>query len=282
MPVRSLLGGGRAVWARRCGSTRSNKRRVSAGAWDPPLCWRRGCTSRAGGGENEACITDYHPNAELLSSRAITVLFTTIRDKRTTQREYVHCSDRLMNILAEEGLARLANPATVETPCGTFHGLAPAPTGTVCGVDIVRSGGILLEAVRKIAPDSKTAKVLIQRCEKTAAPTLYYSKLPPDIGSCSVLLCDPMLATGGSALMAIEVLKEAGVQESSILFLNVLSCPEGLQKLADHAPDVRVLTAALDEGLNDAKFIVPGLGDYGDRYYGTAGYREGLWGTAGH
>jgi uracil phosphoribosyltransferase len=210
------------------------------------------------------------------------VLFTTIRDKRTTQREYVSCSDRLMNILAEEGLARLATPSSVETPCGSFTGLAPAPTSTVCGVDIVRSGGILLEAVRKIAPNSKTAKVLIQRCEDTAEPTLYYSKLPPEIGSCHVLLCDPMLATGGSALMAIDVLREAGVHDKNILFLNVLSCPEGLQKLADHAPGVRILTAAVDTGLNEQNFIVPGLGDYGDRYYGTAGYREGLWGTDGH
>jgi uracil phosphoribosyltransferase len=254
------------------------------------LKWRRGCASVAAAWPAAAqqatsagsCISDYHPNAELLSSRALTVLFTTIRDKHTTQCEYVSCSDRLMNILAEEGLARLATPSAVETPCGSFNGLAPAPTSAVCGVDIVRSGGILLEAVRKIAPDSKTAKVLIQRCEETAEPTLYYAKLPAEIGSCHVLLCDPMLATGGSALMAIEVLREAGVEDKNILFLNVLSCPEGLQKLADHAPGVRILTAALDAGLNEQNFIVPGLGDYGDRYYGTAGYREGLWGTDGH
>ena len=83
-----------------------------------------------------------------------------------------------------------------------------------------------------------------------ASFSLYYSKLPPEMASCNVLLCDPMLATGGSALMAIEVLKEAGVPDDKILFLNVLSCPEGLQKLAEHAPAVRILTAALDDGLN--------------------------------
>ena len=77
------------------------------------------------------------------------------------------------------------------------------------------------------------------------------------------------------------MLKDAGVAEESITFLNVVSCPEGLRALAAKAPGVRVVTAAVDERLNEAKFIVPGLGDYGDRYYGTFGYKEGLWGTDG-
>ena len=101
-----------------------------------------------------------------------------------------------MSILAEEGLARLSCvvPTTVETPCGTFEGLTPPPSTSVCAVDIVRSGGILLEAVRKVMPDSKTAKILIQRDEETALPKLFYSKLPPDIGELDVVLCDPMCA----------------------------------------------------------------------------------------
>ena len=100
-----------------------------------------------------------------------------------------------MAILAEEGLARLncVKPLTVTTPCGTFDGLSSPPSHTICGVDIVRSGGILLEAVRKIAPDSKTAKILIQRDEETALPKLFYSKLPPDIANLNVVLCDPMV-----------------------------------------------------------------------------------------
>ena len=188
-----------------------------------------------------------------------------------------------MSILAEEGLARLSCvvPTTVETPCGTFEGLTPPPSTSVRAVDIVRSGGILLEAVRKVMPDSKTAKILIQRDEETALPKLFYSKLPPNIASLNVVLCDPMLATGGSAITAIEVLKKAGVAEESILFINVVSCPEGLRALAEKAPGVRIVTAAVDEGLNEVKFIVPGLGDYGDRYYGTSGYEEGYWGTDG-
>merc|ERR1711988_965321 len=121
---------------------------------------------------------------------------------------------------------------------------------TVCAVDIVRSGGILLEAVRRVMPDLKTAKILIQRDEETAEPKLFYSKLPPGIENLNVVLCDPMLATGGSALTAIQVLKDAGVKVESILFINVVSCPEGLRKLAEKAPGVRILTAALDTNLD--------------------------------
>jgi len=226
-------------------------------------------------------VEEMNPKAEVLSSPAITMLLTVIRDKVTTQRDYVAYSDRLMNILAEEGLARLATPGKVVTPCGEFQGLVPPEGHTICGVDIVRSGGILLEAVRRIAPDSKTAKILIQRDEETAEPKLFYSKLPPGIEDLTVVLCDPMLATGGSAITAINVLKDAGVKEERILFLNVVSCPEGLRALAEKTPGVRIVTAALDDCLNAQKYIVPGVGDFGDRYYGTFGYKEGLWGIDG-
>mmetsp|Transcript_25343 Transcript_25343/g.72299 ORF Transcript_25343/g.72299 Transcript_25343/m.72299 type:complete len:233 (-) Transcript_25343:210-908(-) len=220
-------------------------------------------------------------NAEVLSSPAVTMLLSQIRAKSTTQKDYVNAADRLMGILAEEGLARLATPMTVVTPCGTCSGLEAPLGSSLCAVDIIRSGGILLEAVRKVCPDLKTAKVLIQRDEKTALPQFFYKKLPNGIDKKKIILCDPMLASGGSALMAIDCLKEAGVVEDNILFLNVVSCPEGLRALAEKAPGVRILTAALDEKLDEHKFIVPGLGDFGDRYYGTAGYDEGLWGSDG-
>lgn len=206
------------------------------------------------------------------------MLLTTIRDKKTKQREYVGASDRLMNILVEEGLARMAKKCKVTTPCGEADGLEHPDTSKICAVDIVRSGAILLESLRRNHPDVKTAKILIQRDEETAEPKLFYSKLAPSIDKLDVVLCDPMLATGGSAVMAINVLKEAGVKEENIFFWNVISCPEGLQRLAKDAPGVRILTAALDERLNEQKYIVPGVGDFGDRYYGTFGYEEQLWG----
>jgi len=227
-----------------------------------------------------------NPNVEVLESRAITLLFSMLRKKEATQREFVAASDRLMTLLAEEGLARLPSvqPVDVVTPTGTYAGLSTPETDKICCVDIIRSGCILLEAFRKICPDAKTAKILIQRNESSAereAIDHNYAKLPPTVAQCDVVLCDPMLATGGSSIMAIDILKKAGVPENRILFLNVICCPEGLARLAQETPEVRILTAGVDAGLNEEKFICPGLGDYGDRYYGTAGYEEGFWGVAG-
>jgi uracil phosphoribosyltransferase len=230
-----------------------------------------------------ANVKRFNPNSEVLQSRAVTALLSIIRDKRTSQRDYVQASDRMMSILAEEGLALLATPTVVVTPCGECEGLAPCPAEKICCVDIIRSGGILLERFRTVVPDSKTAKILIQRDEShpDKIPKLFYSKLPPGIEKMHVIITDPMLATGGSALTAIDVLKEAGVREEQILFVNLISCPDGLKVLAQKAPKVRILTAACDPILNSDKFIAPGLGDMGDRYYGTSGYEEGLWGTDG-
>ncbi|KAH8055579.1 hypothetical protein JL722_7916 [Aureococcus anophagefferens] len=202
-----------------------------------------------------------HSNAVVLDSLAMKALLTTIRRKSTPQRTYVEHCDRLCAMLAEEALARLPGTAydvPVETPCGTLT------TGSAV---VVPERDICL-----------TAKILIQRDEETAQPVLMYSKLPPKIEAMNVLLCDPMLATGGSALTAIKVLKDAGVPEERITFANVVSCPEGLANLKKHAPKVVVVTSAVDEGLDARRYIVPGLGDFGDRCYGTAGYDEGFWG----
>ena len=105
---------------------------------------------------------------------------------------------------------------------------------------------------------------MIQRDETHVdkIPKLFYCKLPPDVSNRQVLLCDPMLATGGSASCAIGKLVEAGVPEKNIIFLNVISCPEGLARLGKDWPEVKIVTAAMDPELNEHKYIVPGLGDY--------------------
>jgi uracil phosphoribosyltransferase len=98
----------------------------------------------------------------------------------------------------------------------------------------------------------------------------YYTKLPPNIRNHHVLLCDPMLATGGSALAALGVLcDQHHVPPSRIIFVNLISCPEGVRAVSEAYPDVTIVTAMIDSALNDAKYIVPGLGDFGDRFYGT-------------
>eukprot|EP01102_Stenamoeba_stenopodia_P009038 TRINITY_DN264_c0_g1_i1.p1 TRINITY_DN264_c0_g1~~TRINITY_DN264_c0_g1_i1.p1 ORF type:complete len:131 (-),score=40.16 TRINITY_DN264_c0_g1_i1:86-478(-) len=123
--------------------------------------------------------------------------------------------------------------------------------------------------LREVLKDVKIGKILIQRDEQTAAPTLYFSKLPTDIAERYVLLLDPMLATGGSCIKAIEVLMENGVLEERIIFVNLIAAPEGVIALTKRFPNIKIITTALDEKLNSLKYIIPGIGDFGDLYYGT-------------
>ena len=209
----------------------------------------------------------------VLHSRAVKFLLTKVRNKDTECKDFTFYGDRLMRILAEEALARLPNVECghIQTPCGTSTGLVENGKQKLCVVSIPRSGDILQEAVRQICPGVRIGKILIQRDESTPdkRPILYYKKLPKDISECFVILVDPMLATAGSATRAIAVLLEAGVLEQNIMFLNLVCCPEGIKNLFTAYPKVKVVTAAVDKCLNGEKFIVPGLGDYGDRYYGT-------------
>ena len=225
----------------------------------------------------------FNKQAVRLESRAVRMLLTQLRAKETTQQEFIAAADRLCSMLAEEALALLPDvqvDALITTPCGSMSAgtIVCPPDGDIVIVDIVRSGGILQEAVRRVCPGAGTAKILVQRDEATALPSLLYSKLPPNIASKNIVLCDPMLATGGSAMMALGVLRAAGVEDERVVFANVVSCPEGLRRLATEAPGVQIVTCAVDAGLNEQSFIVPGLGDFGDRYFGTYGYEEGLWG----
>lgn len=211
-------------------------------------------------------------NLTVINSRAMRFLLTKLRDSKTTHKDFMIYGDRAMRILAEEALCRLPSvvEAEVETPCGSALGLVEKED-QVCLVSIVRSGDILLEAVRQIRPGVKVGKILIQRDESTAekTPVLYYKKFPKDIKDCFVILVDPMLATAGSAKMAISVLVEGGVKPENIMFLNLICAPEGLKILKESYPSIHIITGAIDSHLNEHRFIVPGLGDYGDRYYGT-------------
>mmetsp|Transcript_27412 Transcript_27412/g.41044 ORF Transcript_27412/g.41044 Transcript_27412/m.41044 type:complete len:187 (-) Transcript_27412:30-590(-) len=185
-----------------------------------------------------------------------------------------------MHLLAEDALAELpTSPLTITTPCGPFVGTQSSSSSSssndnneLCAVSIIRAGDSLLEVMRNIIPDVPVGKILIQRDESSSEKEakLYYSKMPPHVSSKRVLLCDPMLATGGSACAALKVLKETyGVNLENVIFVNVISCPEGLKKLAAVYPMVKIVTAWIDPILNEEKFIVPGLGDFGDRFFNT-------------
>ncbi|WOO77595.1 Uracil phosphoribosyltransferase [Vanrija pseudolonga] len=209
-------------------------------------------------------------NAIVLPPTAqLQALLTLIRDENTHRGDFVFYSDRIIRLLVEEGkcLNHLpVVPKTVRTPVGLdFNGVGFE--GRICGVSIMRAGESMEAGLRDCCRSVRIGKILIQRDEETCLPKLFYAKLPEDIAERFVLLLDPMLATGGSCIKAIEVLLSHGVKEEKILFLNLIASPLGTDTVCKRFPKLRMITAWVDEGLDSHSYIVPGLGDFGDRYF---------------
>merc|ERR1712000_794125 len=190
----------------------------------------------------------------------LVALHTIIRDKTVSREDFIFYSDRLIRLLVEEGLNQLPyEPKTVTTPTGVEYK----------GVSIVRAGEAMEASLRSVCKSVRIGKILIQRDEATALPHLIYVKLPIDIKTRKVLLMDPMLATGGSARRAVAVLKDHGVPEENIIFLNLIAAPEGIAMMQEKYPAIKIITSQIDTHLNDKKYIIPGIGDFGDLYFGT-------------
>ncbi|KAK4989286.1 Uracil phosphoribosyltransferase, synthesizes UMP from uracil [Elasticomyces elasticus] len=209
-----------------------------------------------------------HENVHVLSQTPqLIALLTMIRDRRTNRADFIFYSNRIIRLLIESGLNHLPTlPHEVMTPVGkTYAGVKFE--GKICGVSIMRAGEAMEQGLRDCCRSVRIGKILIQRDEETSKPRLFYEKLPADVKDRWVLLLDPMLATGGSALMAVDVLLSKGVPEERILFLNLIASPEGAANFANKFPKLRVVTAFVDEGLDEKNYIVPGLGDFGDRFY---------------
>ncbi|ORY06946.1 PRTase-like protein [Basidiobolus meristosporus CBS 931.73] len=210
------------------------------------------------------------PQVYLLDqTNQLKALMTMIRDKNTNRGDFIFYSDRIIRLLVEEGLNHLpVVEKVIATPTNNeFKGVAFE--GKICGVSIMRAGESMEQGLRECCRSVRIGKILIQRDEETALPQLYYSKLPEDIASRYCLLLDPMLATGGSAMKAIEVLLDNGVKEDRILFVNLIASPEGIEAMLKAFPNIKIITAEVDAGLDENKYIVPGLGDFGCRYFGT-------------
>ena len=189
-------------------------------------------------------------------------LYSIIRDQRTKRGDFVFYSDRIIRLLVEEGLNQLPVEEAIIKCHGGYEYKGAKFLGKICGVSIVRAGESMEMGLRDCCRSVRIGKILIQRDEETALPKLFYEKLPEDISERYVLL-----ATGGSAMMAVEVLLARGVKMDRILFLNLLAAPEGIKAFQDKYPDVKIITGGIDEKLDENKYIVPGLGDFGDRYY---------------
>jgi uracil phosphoribosyltransferase len=190
----------------------------------------------------------------------------TLRDKSTAPELFRRMAVRISLLLAAEATREVpSRTVSVETPIG------PAPgrrvDGGVVVVPVLRAGLGMLDAVLELIPSARVGHIGLQRDEMTAVASQYYSKLPADLTGCFVLMIDPMLATGGSAVAALDLLRRAGARE--VRMICIVSAPEGIALVERHHPDTWIYTPAVDRGLNERKFIVPGLGDFGDRLYGT-------------
>jgi uracil phosphoribosyltransferase len=191
---------------------------------------------------------------------------TRLRDKNTDPKRFRELVREIAALLAYEATLDLATtPRAVQTPLSPYDGLELQEK--IGLVPILRAGLGMVEGVWDLMPSAEVWHIGLYRDEKTLKPVEYYNKLPiePTVSVCLIL--DPMLATGGSAVATADVLKRWGVHK--IKFVGVIGAPEGIQNMQAHHPDIPIYLAAVDDHLNERGYIVPGLGDAGDRQFGT-------------
>lgn len=189
-----------------------------------------------------------------------------LRDRATTPSHFRRLTHRLSLILAIEATRKLPMTlARVETPMEPAKG--EVLDANVVVVPVLRAGLGMVEAVLELLPHARVGHIGLQRDEHTAVASRYYAKLPSDLAGATALVVDPMLATGGSALTAISLLQTAGATDIRLLCL--VAAPEGIAAVAAAHPALHIYTPVIDRELNAQKFILPGLGDFGDRLYGT-------------
>ena len=190
-----------------------------------------------------------------------------LRNKKTGVKEFREIVSEISGLMCYEATRNLpTEEVMVQTP------VAQAKCYKLAGkklaiIPILRAGLGMVDAMLDLIPSAKVGHIGLYRDPETHQPVEYYCKLPEDIGKRQVYVVDPMLATGGSAIAAIDFLKQHGCR--NIIMMNIIGCPEGVKAVQDAHPDVDIYVASIDERLNEHAYIVPGLGDAGDRIFGT-------------
>ncbi len=193
-------------------------------------------------------------------------VLTRLRDRDTPREEFRRLARRITLLIVAEATRDLATEeVTVTTPLATARGARLA--ARVVAVPVLRAGLGMLDAFLELVPSAQVGYFGLERNEESAVARCYYEKVPAALDTATVFLLDPMLATGGSAAMAAEGLYGRGARD--VRLLTIVAAPEGVRRLENGASRMTVYTAGLDEGLDDRKYILPGLGDFGDRLFGT-------------
>jgi uracil phosphoribosyltransferase len=203
---------------------------------------------------------------KVLEHPLITHKLTQLRRKETGTKDFRHLLNEVSGLLAYEISGDLPlKEVLVETPVGTCE--THEIFKEIVLIPILRAGLGMVDGITNLIPTAKVGHIGLYRNEETLAPVAYYSKVPENLSDAIVMVLDPMLATGGCASSAISGLKEEGA--TLIKLVCIVGAPEGVRKIELHHPDVDIYLAALDEKLDDRGYIVPGLGDAGDRLFGT-------------
>ena len=207
-------------------------------------------------------------NVHEIDHPLLLTLLSEARDRRCSTPRFRQILATAGALLAYEATRDLdTQPRQIETPIEAMKGVSLRRPITI--VPVLRAGLALAEEMHRIVPGSRTGHIGMFRDESSLEPVSYYDKLPRDVAAGPALLVDPMLATGGSVIAAIELLKQHHCHD--IRFVCLLAAPEGLERLHERHPDVPIFTAAIDRKLDHRGFILPGLGDAGDRAFGTVG-----------
>lgn len=218
------------------------------------------------GAEGEAPEADF-PSLVLVRHPLVRHKLTLLRDRRTPTKIFKELVDEIATLMAYEATRDLPlEPVSVETPLEVMTGEAVSGKKLTL-VPILRAGLGMVEGVLRLVPAARVGHIGLYRDHSTLEPVDYYFKVPGDASEREFFLLDPMLATGGSAASAVASLKRAGA--TRIKFLCLVAAPEGVRRLAAAHPDVTIYAAALDRELNEQGYILPGLGDAGDRLFGT-------------
>jgi uracil phosphoribosyltransferase len=207
------------------------------------------------------------PNLTVVQHPLVRHKLSVLRDKETSKKKFKELVDEIAMLMAYEVTKDLPlSPVEIETPLETTTEMKLAGKKLTV-VPILRAGLGMVEGVVRLIPSARVGHIGLFRDHDTLQPVDYYFKIPPEPENRDFILLDPMLATGGSASAATASLKRSGA--SRVRFVCLVAAPEGVQRMLDDHPDVHVYTAALDRELNDLGYILPGLGDAGDRLFGT-------------
>ena len=206
-------------------------------------------------------------NVIILEHPLIQHKLTMIRNKNTNVKDFRELLDELSNLMAYEVTRDIGlKEVNIETPIARTRGKIISGKKMAI-VAILRAGLGMIDGILKLIPSAKVGHIGMYRDPETLKPVSYYAKLPRDIDKRDVLVVDPMLATGGTAVATIEYIKK--FTKSNIKFMCLVAAPEGIEAIIKAFPDTIIYTATIDEGLNAHAYIVPGLGDAGDRLFGT-------------